>query len=67
MVYIVPAILFTVALAFGIFWIWICGGLDKYEVVFGGYKKVAYTPAKEAAFIRFCGDLTEGEYTHLWN
>ena len=31
-VYLVPTILYVVAIVFGVVWIWLCGGFEKYEV-----------------------------------
>ena len=37
--YLVPIILYVFAIVFGVVWIWLCGGFEKYEVVFGSYKR----------------------------
>ena len=30
--YLVPTILYVVAIVFGVFWVWICGGFEKHKV-----------------------------------
>ena len=30
--YLVPTVLYVVAIVFGVVWIWLCGGFEKYEV-----------------------------------
>jgi len=32
MTYLVPIALYSIAIIFGVFWIWICGGFEKCEV-----------------------------------
>ena len=37
--YLVPTILYVVAIVFEVVWIWLCGGFEKCEVVFGNCKR----------------------------
>ena len=42
--YLVPTILYVVAIVFGVVWIWLCGGFEKHEIRYGVYAMRAKMP-----------------------
>ena len=62
--YLVPTILYVVAIVFGVVWVWLCGGVDRYEVI----RRCSCTidiEAEERAFAKYILlDLAEYDKQH---
>ena len=65
--YFIPILLYLIAIAFGVFWIWVCGGFEKHEVRWRKHfivhksRSIGWTELSvNVKFVEVGGNLYEG-------